>query len=125
MTKPPYFNRPLYNALAKQIGLKYDKQKGREVVNAVHKALLNALGVDDDEIFPNAGLVANLSAESIDGLDIKFRIDEELKFFKQDTNLLGQLNKLIPNPDDLKNPFVESRSVLELAVDAYNLYINK
>ncbi|NLE37968.1 MAG: acyl carrier protein [Pirellulaceae bacterium] len=39
-------------------------------------ALVDALGVDDDEVTPEATLVGDLGAESIDFLDIVFRLEK-------------------------------------------------
>jgi acyl carrier protein len=43
----------------------------------VHKVLLQTLGVEDDEITPKATLLGDLGAESIDCLDIAFRLERE------------------------------------------------
>ncbi len=42
----------------------------------VQEALIEALGVDDDEVTPEATLVGDLGAESIDFLDIVFRLEK-------------------------------------------------
>ena len=47
-----------------------------EVFEKVQKALIDALGVDDDEVTPGATLVGDLGAESIDFLDIVFRLEK-------------------------------------------------
>ena len=41
-----------------------------EVFEKVRESLVDALGVDDDEVTPEATLVGDLGAESIDFLDI-------------------------------------------------------
>ncbi len=41
----------------------------------IQETLVDALGVDDDEITPEATLVGDLGAESIDFLDIVFRLE--------------------------------------------------
>jgi acyl carrier protein len=43
----------------------------------VTKVLVQALGVDDDDIRPSATLQGDLGAESIDFLDIVFRLERE------------------------------------------------
>jgi acyl carrier protein len=48
-----------------------------EVYTKVTKVLVEALGVEEDDIKPSAALQANLGAESIDFLDIAFRIERE------------------------------------------------
>lgn len=47
-----------------------------EVFEKVQAALVDALGVDDDEVTPEATLVDDLGAESIDFLDIVFRLEK-------------------------------------------------
>ena len=47
-----------------------------EVFEKVRDALVDALGVDDEEVTPGATLVGDLGAESIDFLDIVFRLEK-------------------------------------------------
>ena len=47
-----------------------------EVFEKIRTALVDALGVDDDEVTPGATLVGDLGAESIDFLDIVFRLEK-------------------------------------------------
>ena len=47
-----------------------------EVVDKVREALVDALGVDDDEVVPGATMVGDLGAESIDFLDIVFKLEK-------------------------------------------------
>jgi len=47
-----------------------------EVFDKVREALVEALGVDDDEVTPDATLIGDLGAESIDFLDIVFRLEK-------------------------------------------------
>ena len=47
-----------------------------EITSKVREALVDALGVDDDEVTPEATLVGDLGAESIDFLDIVFRLEK-------------------------------------------------
>ena len=47
-----------------------------EVYAKVQEALMEALGVDDDEVTPEATMVGDLGAESIDFLDIVFRLEK-------------------------------------------------
>lgn len=46
-----------------------------EIYEKVKETLVDALGLDDDEIKPSARLKADLGAESIDFLDIVFRLE--------------------------------------------------
>jgi acyl carrier protein len=54
-----------------------------EIFQKVKDVLVDALGVDDDEVTPTASLRADLGAESIDFLDITFRLE---KAFTTDPN---------------------------------------
>src|SRR5215831_9792827 len=47
-----------------------------EIFSKVQTALVDALGVDEDEVTPEATLVGDLGAESIDFLDIVFRLEK-------------------------------------------------
>ena len=47
-----------------------------EVFEKVQEALMDALGVDDDEVTPEATMVGDLGAESIDFLDIVFKLEK-------------------------------------------------
>lgn len=46
-----------------------------EIFSKVQETLVDALGVDDDEVTPEATLIEDLGAESIDFLDIVFRLE--------------------------------------------------
>jgi len=47
-----------------------------EILDKVRETLVDALGVDDDEVTESATLVGDLGAESIDFLDIVFRLEK-------------------------------------------------
>ncbi|MCX7391579.1 MAG: acyl carrier protein [Planctomycetota bacterium] len=47
-----------------------------EIFEKVKKALVDALGVDEEDILPSATMVGDLGAESIDFLDIVFRLEK-------------------------------------------------
>ena len=47
-----------------------------EILGKVQESLVEALGVDDDEVKPEATLMGDLGAESIDFLDIVFRLEK-------------------------------------------------
>ncbi len=57
-----------------------------EVYSKVQEALVDALGVDDDEVTPEATLVGDLGAESIDFLDIVFKLEKafDIKIPRED-----------------------------------------
>ncbi len=47
-----------------------------EIFEKVQETLVDALGVDDDEVERGATLIGDLGAESIDFLDIVFRLEK-------------------------------------------------
>jgi acyl carrier protein len=47
-----------------------------EIFDKVRESLVDALGVDEDEVTPEATLRGDLDAESIDFLDIVFRLEK-------------------------------------------------
>lgn len=47
-----------------------------EVFEKVKEALVEALAVDDDDVTPDATMVGDLGAESIDFLDIVYRLEK-------------------------------------------------
>jgi acyl carrier protein len=47
-----------------------------EIYSKVQGVLVNALGVDEEEVTPKARLIADLGAESIDFLDIGFQLEK-------------------------------------------------
>lgn len=47
-----------------------------EIFEKIQAALVDALGVDEEEVTPNATLTGDLGAESIDFLDIVFRLEK-------------------------------------------------
>ncbi len=47
-----------------------------EIMEKVREALVDALGVDEDEVTPEARIGGDLGAESIDYLDIVFRLEK-------------------------------------------------
>lgn len=47
-----------------------------EIFEKVQAALVDALGVEDDEVTPEATMVGDLGAESIDFLDIVFKLEK-------------------------------------------------
>jgi acyl carrier protein len=47
-----------------------------EVFEQVQEVLVDTLGVDEDEVTPEAKLISDLGAESIDFLDITFKLEK-------------------------------------------------
>jgi len=112
-----------------------------EVFEKIKVALVDALGVDEDDVTPTATLVGDLGAESIDFLDIVFRLEKafDIKIprgelfpediltdskYVQDGKLteqgLAELRKRMPfaNLDDFsKNPVVQDFGSLLTVAD--------
>ena len=51
-----------------------------EIFQKIQEVLDDALGVDEDEVTPESSLTSDLGAESIDFLDIVFRIEKTFDF---------------------------------------------
>jgi acyl carrier protein len=51
-----------------------------EIYGKVRDVLVDALAVDEDEVTPTATLTGDLGAESIDFLDIVFKLEQAFKF---------------------------------------------
>ncbi len=62
-----------------------------EVHARVTKVLVESLGVEEDDVIPSATLQGDLAAESIDFLDIVFRLEREFK-------IKIERNELFPDP---------------------------
>ena len=55
-----------------------------EIQKKVQDILADSLGVDEDEVTPQAVLRDDLGAESIDYLDIQFRLEKAFGFLEHD-----------------------------------------
>lgn len=51
-----------------------------EIFDKIKEVLVDALAVDEDEVLPNASLTSDLGAESIDFLDIVFKLEQVFNF---------------------------------------------
>lgn len=51
-----------------------------EIFDKIRTVLVDALAVDEDEVTPTASLVKDLGAESIDFLDIVFKLEQAFGF---------------------------------------------
>lgn len=68
-----------------------------EIFTKIQEVLDDALGVDEDEVTQEASLTADLGAESIDFLDIVFRIEKTFDFKISQGELFPE--NLTENPD--------------------------
>lgn len=83
-----------------------------QIYAKVTEVLVDALGVDEDEVSPAATLTSDLGAESIDFLDIVFRLEKTFGI-KIDQGELFPDN-VAQNPDYVENGKVTPRGIAEL-----------
>jgi acyl carrier protein len=70
-----------------------------DIYTVVHPAVAEALGLDDDEVTPDATLMDELGAESIDLLDILFRIERSTGIKIQAADLSEYVQGGIPDEE--------------------------
>ena len=83
-----------------------------EVFEKVQTALIDALGVDDDEVTPEATMVGDLGAESIDFLDIVFRLEKSFDIEIPRSELFPE--DILTNAEYVQDGKVTSSGVDEL-----------
>lgn len=83
-----------------------------QIYSKVTEVLGEALGVDDDEVSPSATLTGDLGAESIDFLDIVFRLEKTFGI-KIDQGELFPDN-VAQNPEYVENGKVTEKGIAEL-----------
>ena len=84
-----------------------------EIMQQVQEVLIDALGVDDDEVTNEATLMGDLGAESIDFLDIVFRLEKAFGI-KIPREELFPAENLMNNPDFVKNGKLTEKGLAEL-----------
>lgn len=72
-----------------------------EVFQKVKETLVDALGVDEDEVTPQATLTGDLGAESIDFLDIVFRLEKSFNIKIPPGDLFP--DNILNNPEYVAN----------------------
>jgi acyl carrier protein len=82
------------------------------VFSKVQTALVDALGVDEDEVTPEATLVGDLGAESIDFLDIVFRLEKAFDIKIPRSELFPE--DILNNAEYVKGGKVSSEGVAKL-----------
>lgn len=83
-----------------------------EVFSKVRTALVDALGVDDDEVTAQATMVGDLGAESIDFLDIVFRLEKSFGIEIPRSELFPE--DILTNAEYVKDGKVTPTGVSEL-----------
>ncbi len=84
-----------------------------EVFEKVQATLVDALGVDDDEVTREATLIGDLGAESIDFLDIVFRLEKNFDI-KIPRGELFPENVTAADSDFVKEGMVTPAGIAEL-----------
>jgi len=84
-----------------------------EIFQEVQEVLVDALGVDDDEVTPEATLMGDLGAESIDFLDIVFRLEKAFGV-KIPREELFPAESMLNNPEYVNNGKLTEKGLTEL-----------
>ena len=84
-----------------------------EIFQEVQEVMVDALGVDDDEVTAEATLMGDLGAESIDFLDIVFRLEKTFGI-KIPREELFPAESLMNNPEFVKNGKLTETGLTEL-----------
>jgi acyl carrier protein len=84
-----------------------------QILEQVKTVMVDALGVDDDEVTPQATLMGDLGAESIDFLDIVFRLEKAfgIKIAREE---LFPAEALMNNPEYVSNGKLTAKGIAEL-----------
>jgi acyl carrier protein len=84
-----------------------------EILQEVVGVLVDALGVDEDEVTPDATLMADLGAESIDFLDIVVRMEKAFGI-KIPREELFPAESILTNSEYVSNGKLTSKGLAEL-----------
>jgi len=84
-----------------------------EIFQQVQEVLVDALGADDDEVTAEATLMGDLGAESIDFLDIVFRLEKAFGIKIQREELFPA-ESLMNNPEFVNNGKLTEKGLAEL-----------
>ena len=84
-----------------------------EIIHQVQEVLVDALGVDEDEVTAEATLMGDLGAESIDFLDIVFRL-EKMFGIKIPREELFPAENLMNNSEFVQNGKLTEKGLAEL-----------
>ena len=84
-----------------------------EIFSEVKEVLVDALGLDDDEVTESATLMGDLGAESIDFLDIVFRLEKSFGI-KIPREELFPAESLMNNPEYVSSGKLTEKGMAEL-----------
>ncbi len=84
-----------------------------EIFQEIQEVLIDALGVDDDEVTADATLMGDLGAESIDFLDIVFRLEKafDIKIAREE---LFPIENIMSNQDFVKDGKLTEAGLAEM-----------
>ena len=85
-----------------------------EILEQIREILVDALGVDDDEITEEATLMGDLGAESIDFLDIVFRMEKTFDIKIPRGELVPE--DILSNPEYVDNGKMTDAGLAKLKV---------
>ena len=86
-----------------------------EISKTVKDAVVGALGIDEDEVTPEAALLGDLGAESIDLLDILFRIERKVGVKIQASDLAAYVQGGIPDEEfSDQNEVISAKGLAQL-----------
>ena len=83
-----------------------------EILTKVKAVLVDALAVDDEDVTPGASLTKDLGAESIDFLDIQFKLEQAFGFKIAQGEMFPE--DLLKNPEFVKEGKVTNAGMAEL-----------
>ncbi|MCC5827853.1 MAG: acyl carrier protein [Phycisphaeraceae bacterium] len=83
-----------------------------DVLNKVNEILVEALGADEEDVTPDAKLVSDLGAESIDFLDIVFRLEKAFGIKIEQAELFPE--NVLSNSDYVVNGVVTDEGMTVL-----------
>ena len=84
-----------------------------EIFDEVKEVMVDALGLDEDEVSESATLMGDLGAESIDFLDIVFRLEKSFGI-KIPREELFPAESLMNNPEYVSNGKLTEKGIAEL-----------
>ncbi len=84
-----------------------------QVFEQVQEVLVDALGVDEEEVIGSATLMGDLGAESIDFLDIVFRLEKAFAI-KVPREELFPIESIMNNPQFVSNGKFTAKGIAEL-----------
>jgi acyl carrier protein len=86
----------------------------QEIFEQLKPLLVEVLGVSTDEIQMSSVLVADLGAESIDLLDLSFRIEEKFKVTIEANEIEREAKRRLPGGEYEKNGYLTEAALAEI-----------